>query len=316
VIDVEDLYDEFSFGEKTPYAIRDFLRTAAGDAQGRYAVLVGDATYDPRNYEGGGAGDLVPTKLVPTAKLKTASDSWFGVTSTGDIPSVPVGRIAVRTSEDAARAVARIIEWESSAGAGAPWRQKVLHLADTADAPEVNPVAFESVIDGLSAFVPAPLQVSNVATGPMSVGQARSRVTEEMNAGQLLVTWIGHGSQANWSKRSIFTNTEAAGLVNGAKLPIVVSLSCLGGFFIDGTADSLAEVLQKNPNGGAIASWASSSLTEPFGQEQLGAAAYSALFSTGPTRLGDAFVSGLAAANDPDVRKTWVLFGDPALKVR
>jgi hypothetical protein len=316
VIDVEDLYDEFSFGEKTPYAIRDFIRTVAGDAQGRYAVLVGDATYDPRNYEGGGAGDLVPTKLVPTAKLKTASDSWFGVTSTGDIPSVPVGRISVRTSEDAARAVARIIEWESAASAGAPWRQKVLHLADTADAPEVNPVAFESVIDGLSAFVPAPLQVSNVATGSMSVGQARSRVTEEMNAGQLLVTWIGHGSQANWSKRSIFTNTEAAALVNGTKLPIVISLSCLGGFFIDGSVDSLAEILQKNPNGGAIASWASSSLTEPFGQEQLGAAAYSALFSAGPTRLGDAFLSGLAAANDPDVRKTWVLFGDPALKLR
>lgn len=316
VIDVEDLYDEFSFGEKTPYAIRDFIRTAGGDATGRYVVLVGDATYDPRDYEGGGAGDLVPTKLVPTAKLKTASDSWFGVTGAGEIPSVPVGRISVRTSEDAARAVARIIEWESSASAGAPWRQKVLQLADTADAPDVNPVAFESVIDGLSAFVPAPLEVSNVATGPLSVEQARSRITEEMNAGQLLVSWIGHGSQANWSKRSIFTNSEAAALVNGTKLPIVVSLSCLGGFFIDGAVDSLAEVLQKNPNGGAIASWASSSLTEPFGQEQLGAAAYSALFSAGPTRLGDAFVSGLAAANDPDVRKTWVLFGDPALKVR
>ena len=40
---------------------------------------LGDASIDPRNYLGMGAYDLVPTKLVATTGLKTASDDWFGV---------------------------------------------------------------------------------------------------------------------------------------------------------------------------------------------------------------------------------------------
>jgi len=32
---------------------------------------------DPRNYLGFGHLDLVPTKIVPTSTLMTASDDWF-----------------------------------------------------------------------------------------------------------------------------------------------------------------------------------------------------------------------------------------------
>ena len=48
-IDVNDLYDEFNFGERSPNAIRDFLKTATAQWQNkpRYLLLFGDASFDP-----------------------------------------------------------------------------------------------------------------------------------------------------------------------------------------------------------------------------------------------------------------------------
>ena len=40
-------------------------------------LLAGDASYDPKNYTGQGYNDLVPTKLLDTALLETASDDWL-----------------------------------------------------------------------------------------------------------------------------------------------------------------------------------------------------------------------------------------------
>jgi len=33
-------------------------------------------------------------------------------------------------------------------------------------------------------------------------------------------------------------------------------------------------------------------------------------------RLGDATMRAKSAINDPDVRRTWILFGDPSMRLR
>ena len=50
IVNVEDVYDEFSYGHKTPRAIRDFLEYAASSwsKSPRYVLLVGDAGYTRR----------------------------------------------------------------------------------------------------------------------------------------------------------------------------------------------------------------------------------------------------------------------------
>ena len=65
LIDVEDIYDEFSYGTKTPQAIKDFLTRASTSWQTppRFVLLVGDASFDPRNYLGLGNQDFLPTKF-------------------------------------------------------------------------------------------------------------------------------------------------------------------------------------------------------------------------------------------------------------
>ena len=103
LIDVEDIYDEFSYGTKTPQAIKDFLTRASTSWQTppRFVLLVGDASFDPRNYLGLGNQDFLPTKLLDTAYMETASDDWF-VDFNGDgLPDMAVGRLPVQTAEEA-----------------------------------------------------------------------------------------------------------------------------------------------------------------------------------------------------------------------
>ena len=106
VVDIEDVYDEFSFGEKTPQALKDFLRWARirWATAPKFVVLAGDATIDPRDYEGLGNADFVPTKQVPMnqASLETASDDWFVDFSDNGLPDIAIGRLSVRTPQQAA----------------------------------------------------------------------------------------------------------------------------------------------------------------------------------------------------------------------
>ena len=60
VVDVEDLYDEFTFGQHSPQAIHDYLAHAMNNwtRKPHYVLLAGDASYDPKNYLGQGLNDL------------------------------------------------------------------------------------------------------------------------------------------------------------------------------------------------------------------------------------------------------------------
>src|SRR5262249_25800569 len=76
VVDLQDAYDAFGGGDKSAFAIRDFLATvrASWRVPPRFVLLVGDASLDPRNFLGRGDFDFAPTKLIDTGSLETASD--------------------------------------------------------------------------------------------------------------------------------------------------------------------------------------------------------------------------------------------------
>ena len=114
VVPIDDLYDEFNFGERSPDVIRDLLKTATEKWQRRpkYVLLVGDASVDPRNYLGFGSLDFVPTKIIVTSELKTASDDWFSDFKNIGFGQIPTGRLPVRTAEEAKSVVAKILSYE------------------------------------------------------------------------------------------------------------------------------------------------------------------------------------------------------------
>src|ERR1044072_7414049 len=117
VIDVEDIYDEFSFGQHTPQAIHDLLATAQNTwvRQPHFVLLAGDASYDPKNYFGQGMNDLVPTKLIDTALMEAASDDWLADFKGDGLAELALGRLPARSASDLNQMVGKIIRYENAA---------------------------------------------------------------------------------------------------------------------------------------------------------------------------------------------------------
>src|SRR5208282_761710 len=95
LVPVGDLYDEFNFGERSPFALRSFLSAASTNWRmpPQSVLLVGDASFDPRNYLGLGDFDFVPTRIIETAALKTASDDWFSDFAGNGYATLATGRL-------------------------------------------------------------------------------------------------------------------------------------------------------------------------------------------------------------------------------
>ena len=83
--------------------------TAAGRRPPRFVLLVGDASFDPRNFLGQGDFDFAPTKLIDTQQMETASDDWFVDWNADGVPDIAIGRLSVRTAAEASTVVGKIV---------------------------------------------------------------------------------------------------------------------------------------------------------------------------------------------------------------
>jgi hypothetical protein len=307
VATTDDIYDEFNFGAKDPQAIRSFLTNARRRATPpRYVLLVGDASFDERNYLGVGNFDFVPTQLVKSDLLDTASDSWFTDFDDDGAPDVPIGRFSARSPADVAAEVAKVVAYETSA---LPPSRTVMLVSDADPA-----IDFHANTVALEASIPAGFEVVDVNAAASGAAAARQELLSRFNEA-LLVNYMGHGSVEIWSNISFFGRIDVERLTMGQRTPIVVAMTCLNGYFHDVYTDSLAETLQRAPNG-AVAVWASSALTSPEVQLPANEILLQALLAPGEVRLGDAVVAAQKSSFTPDIRRTFILFGDPAMRVR
>jgi len=312
IVTTDQIYDAFSYGERTPYAIRDYLQQLSAESQlaPRAVLLVGDASLDPRNYLGFGDFDFVPTRIIETQAFKTASDDWFSDFQQTGFATIPTGRLPVRTAADAALLVAKIVNYESGTSAGS-WNQQAVLIADqNAGVNFTNEAAFAGT------ELPASLQGTKILADGLDVDTARQQILNAINSGALLVNYTGHGAEEQWSFSDLFDNSTAAGLTNGDRLPVFLLMDCLNGFFQDVYAQSLAQSLMLAPNGGAVAVWASSGFTSAPPQATMDQALLRIVKENSATPLGQAVLAAKQGITDPDVRRTWILFGDPAMQLQ
>jgi len=79
---------------------------------------------------------------------------------------------------------------------------------------------------------------------------------------------------------------------------------------------SMAEALLKAELGGAVAVWTSSGLTYPGGQVPMNKELIQLLFYGQGLTIGEAILGAKQAVTNSDIRRTWILFGDPTLRLR
>jgi len=306
IADVEDIYDEYSYGVRTPQAIRTFLEdTSNWKTAPRYVLLFGDASFDPRNYLGLGANDFVPTKLMEMMYLKTASDDWFTDFDNDGVADLPIGRLPVRTALEAATVIDKITSRGVPSGT---WASSALLISDV-------PVTYDFPTASANLVPLLPTTIASTSIAIAQTATPRDAITSAINSGQLLVNYFGHGSVGAWSS-NVFNSDDATALTNGNQAPLMMLIACTNGYFASPYARSLAESLVQAPNGGAVAVWASSSITNATWEELLNKELYRQLFAATQPTIGEAMVTAKLSISDPDVRRSYILFGDPSMKLR
>lgn len=312
VVLIDDLYDEFNFGERSPYAVRQFLQYANQNwtKVPKYLLLHGRASMDPRNFLGFGHLDFVPTKIVPTSTLMTASDDWFSDFTDAGMPTIATGRLPVSTTAEAQTVVGKIAAYEGQSTNGA-WTGRALMVADQNDIEN-----FTQDSQKVQSQLPSSIHVTDVFTSTVGGDTARQEILDGINSGQVLVNYLGHGSEEEWSGSNLFNTSSVTTLTNGSKLPVFLIMNCLNGFFQDVYAQPLGVTLMLAPNGGAVAVLTSSGLNQAPPQTKLDGYVVQSAFSAAHPALGDSILGAKAQVNDIGVRKTYVLLGDPAMRVK
>ena len=140
---------------------------------------------------------------------------------------------------------------------------------------------------------------------------------DAINRGQKIVNYTGHGSVNVW-RGNLLTAADSSLFTNRDRLSLLVMMTCLNGYFHDAMHESLGESLLKSENGGAVAVWASSGMTLPQEQALLNQELFRLVFSPNHRNLtlGEIVRHAKATVKDPDIRSTWILLGDPTMRLR
>ena len=314
---IEDVYSEFGFGETRPEAVREFLAYGYEHWQKpapRYVLLLGDASYDFKDYLATGVKNQVPPWMVKTSYLWTASDPGYAaVHGEDDLPDVAVGRLPAANVDEARVMVEKILAYEST---GSFSRGPVVLVADNADEAGNFEEDAEQLANGLlESRNPRRIYLSRLGTEA-----TRGAIADAFDEGASLLSYLGHGGIQLWAMENVFDASQVSSLEPQTEQPFVLTLNCLNGYFHFPYFNSLAEELVKAEGRGAIAAFSPSglSLNEPaqlFHRELL-----RELLSGHHRRLGDAVLAAqetyAGSGAFPELLGIYHLLGDPALEIR
>lgn len=334
VVDVADVYDQFSYGLFTPTAIHDFLKFAYHHwkrPSPSYLLLVGDANWDYKDNLGYGVDNCVPTYLVATrGNEAAASDTRFVCVSGEDfLPDMHVGRLPVSTQKQADIIVDKTIQNEKDAGAN--WRRRILLVAD--DGP-----SFERQSAITSDYIPAGFETIRLDLGSLKLPQDMPlnkkiektndsftpRVLDEINRGCGIIQFVGHGGLRVWAHEHILNSRESAdhweNMTNKGKFPIIFTFSCLNGFFDSPRFPTIAERFLNEKDKGAVAVVTNTRGSLESETLFLNWNIFDAIFNLETDTLGSVLTCAkLRSITDvsrfANLMDTFTVLGDPALKI-
>jgi len=232
IIDTEQTYQNYSYGVRELYAIKDLIKDthSKGNGKLKHVLLVGDSSWDWRdsgqnNKYGKWANrimsnnrnfnnfphqakyteefinrDFVPTGQYHSSEGHSASDNWFVSIIDEEkqknedfIPDLAIGRFPVSTPEESDQMITKTINYYNKSKVG-PWKSRILWITNSNKSFQRTSVKTSNKIGdfGVSA--------SNIFPKEMDGDnfKIQQSLASSMDEGNLIVHFVGHGGKSIW----------------------------------------------------------------------------------------------------------------------
>jgi hypothetical protein len=340
VVDINQIYSEFSGGIPDILAIREFLRYTQTNWQSpvpQYVLLFGWGYFDYKNISSNQRNWIPPYEteesLDKTNTSYTTDDEFVILDSLNSIYSLAIGRLPARSVQEASVLVNKIISYETTAPVD-QWRNSFTFVADdgitsAAEDPDdgtmfTDPTEALAESNAAKSYEKKKIYIVEYPTVNSALGRrkpnANIAIDDAINQGTLFTNFIGHGNSQVWAHEWIFTQEgDLPKLSNRDRLTFVVAAACEVSLYDDPTILSMGEQLVTMEQGGAIGTFGAARKVYNTPNVALNTSFFSYLLTKDSTgrnlRLGTAVQ--LAKSDNSDAMNTqkFCLFGDPTLRL-
>ena len=333
VVNVEEIYNEFSAGLLDVSAIRNFIKHAYTfwSVKPKYVLLFGDGHYDYRNIEGYGKNFIPVYETEESLYLiySYPTDDFFGRIIGNDLyVDIAIGRIHIQSVDEAKAAVDKIIRYENNKDFGL-WRNLITLVADDGKTTrgDDGPIHTDQSETLARSTIPPAFETKKIyliqyPTVETAGGRRKPDVNKEIintfNNGTLVMNFIGHGNPEVWTHEYVFEKTiTVPQLKNSNRLPFLSAATCDFGDYDKPANQSSMELLLTKADGGIIAGFTASRAVWSNENAAINYALFQSLFSYRFTNsqqpsIGDAYFN-VKKFRISDNDQKYNLFGDPSI---
>ena len=281
VVTLDQIYEEFGSGRQDIGAIRNFVKYVYDNATSeatrvKYLCLFGDASVDYKDRLFGN-NNIVPTfQTFESFSLATSimSDDFYGFmdpneglvefSGGNDRLDIAVGRVLADTPSLATTVVDKIINYDARSSYGR-WRNNFVMISDDADEPTLGHYGLQVNLDALSDEIENQRPSTNVikihsdsflqesSAGGDRYPQVNETISNAIEVGSLVVTYLGHGGEELLASETIVTQNEIDDLANDERLPLLITVTCEFTKFDNPLRPTGGEQFIWSSDGGAVA---------------------------------------------------------------
>ena len=334
VVNVDQIFNEFSVGMPDPMAIRDFIKYAQTNwiTKPQYVLLFGAGNFDYKNIKSTATNWILPYESMESLhQIETLTSDDYFVMLDPNVPrtSLATGRLPLRSVKEAKDVIDKIIAYETSAPLDS-WRNRITFVGDdgltsTGDDGSVHTAQSEELaqLSTPPSFQKDKIYIVQYPTVSGSTGRrkptANQAIVDAINRGTMILNYTGHGNTEQWAHEKVFAQDEDfTRLKNAGKPFFLVAATCDYARYDYPFKVSAGEELTVMPLKGAIAVVTASRVVYSGDNALLNRTLYGYLFQRDPqgrpVRLGDAmWATKQLLYSTNDLKHN--LLGDPTMRL-
>lgn len=338
VVNVSQIFNEFSGGIADVTAIRNFIRLLYRKSMNnntsklKYLLLFGKGTYDNLHPVTAENPCFIPTwqsesSINPATSF--VSDDYFGLLGEDEggqkgIVDIGIGRIPCVSASEAKAAVDKTLHYGTSSTMG-EWRNILcfvgddednnIHVSDSeqlANFVNINYPAFYTDKIYLDAF-------KEETTPEKRYPGVNIALNNRVKEGALIINYIGHANEEGLAHEKILTISNIDSWSNIDKLPVFVTATCEFSRWDLKNKQSAGEHVLFNKVGGGIALFSTTRLVYSSSNYEMNKSFFKYVFEAdnegNNLRMGDIIRLAKSELGGTVNAAKFALLGDPALQI-